>query len=49
MNKAPTLLTQPGGRHRRHEDSRAGGGWSLGLRVTAVVSVAAKDACYEAI
>ena len=49
MNRAPTLLPEPGGRHRRDEDSRPAGGGSLGLRVTAVVSMAAKDAYHEAI
>jgi Tfp pilus assembly protein PilF len=49
MNRAPTLLSQPGGRHRRDKDSRNGGGGSLGLRVTAVVSMTAKDAYHETI
>ena len=48
MNKAPTLPPQPGGRHRRDENSRTADGWSLGLRVTAVVSMAAQDAYHEA-
>jgi tetratricopeptide (TPR) repeat protein len=49
MNRTPTLLSQSGGRHRRDEDSLTCGGRSLGLRVTAVVSMAAKDAYHEAI
>jgi len=49
VNRAPTLLSQPGGRHRRDEDSRAARGRSLGLRVTAVVSTAAKAAYRQAI
>jgi tetratricopeptide (TPR) repeat protein len=49
MTRTPTLLSQSGGRHRRNEDTRTRGGRSLGLRVTAVVSLAAKDAYHEAI
>lgn len=49
MNKAPTLLSRPGGRHHRDEDSRTVEGRSLGPRVTAVVSMAAKDAYHEAL
>src|SRR5215475_12090126 len=49
MNRTPTLLSQSGGRHRRDEGSGTCGGRSLGLRVTAVVSLAAKDAYQKAI
>jgi len=49
VNRTPTLLSQSGGRHRRDEGSGTCGARSLGLRVTAVVSAAAKDAYHEAI
>ena len=49
MNRTPTLLSQSGGRHRRDEGRGTCRARSLGLRVTAVVSAAAKDAYHQAI